>query len=409
MNILSNISHRLKHIGPGSVVAAAFIGPGTITMCSIAGAQFKYGLIWALIVSILLTMFIQLTAIRIGLTTKNTLSNLIKDQFQSGLLKYTSILLIISAIFIGNSAYEAGNISGAVMGFELLFAKSFQFNQINMFSILSGILALPLIIFGNNKVLEKILIILVLIMSFSFVFTVFIVGIDFNLLLSSSNLFSFSSESILTIAGLIGTTVVPYNIFLHVALVNNRWKSTKELRFANFDTIVSISIGGLISLCILLTAAGLNNSDILNAVDLAYSLQPLYGDFSKYIVAIGLLSAGLTSSITAPIAAAYVVCGCFGFSIYRKSKLFKIIAVIVLLIGVIFSSIGFSPIEIIKFAQVTNGILLPLVVVFLLFLANNTRLLKNNTNNLLQNVLGLIVIGFCLLLCYRSVAKVFLQ
>ncbi len=390
-------------------MAAAFIGPGTITMCSIAGAQFKYGLIWALIVSILLTMFIQLTAIRIGLTTKNTLSNLIKDQFQSGLLKYTSILLIISAIFIGNSAYEAGNISGAVMGFELLFGKSFQFNQINIFSILSGILALPLIIFGNNKVLEKILIILVLIMSFSFVFTVFIVGIDFNLLLSSSNLFSFSSESILTITGLIGTTVVPYNIFLHVALVNNRWKSTKELRFANFDTIVSISIGGLISLCILLTAAGLNNSDILNAVDLAYSLQPLYGDFSKYIVAIGLLSAGLTSSITAPIAAAYVVCGCFGFSINRKSKLFKIIAVIVILIGVIFSSIGFSPIEIIKFAQVTNGILLPLVVVFLLFLANNTRLLKNNTNNLFQNVLGLIVIGFCLLLCYRSVAKVFLQ
>ena len=389
-------------------MAAAFIGPGTITMCSIAGAQFKYGLIWALIVSILLTMFIQLTAIRIGLTTKNTLSNLIKDQFQNGLLKYTSILLIISAIFIGNSAYEAGNISGAVMGFELLFGDSFQFNQINIFSILSGMLALPLIIFGNNKVLEKILIILVLIMSFSFVFTVFIVGVDFNLLFSSSNFFSFPPDSILTIAGLIGTTVVPYNIFLHVALVNNRWKSSKDLKFANFDTIVSISIGGLISLCILLTAAGLNNTDILNAVDLANSLQPLYGNFSKYVIAIGLLSAGLTSSITAPIAAAYVVCGCFGFSTNRKSNLFKIIAVIVLLIGVIFSSIGISPIEIIKFAQVTNGILLPLIVIFLLFIANNIRLLKNKTNTPFQNILGLIVIGFCLLLCYRSIAKVFL-
>ena len=389
-------------------MAAAFIGPGTITMCSIAGAQFKYGLIWALIVSILLTMFIQLTAIRIGLTTNNTLSNLIKDQFQNGLLKYTSILLIISAIFIGNSAYEAGNISGAVMGFELLFGDSFQFNQINIFSILSGVLALPLIIFGNNKVLEKILIILVLIMSFSFVFTVFIVGVDFKLLFSSSNFFSFPPDSILTIAGLIGTTVVPYNIFLHVALVNNRWKSSRDLKFANFDTIVSISIGGLISLCILLTAAGLNNTDILNAFDLANNLQPLYGNFSKYIIAVGLLSAGLTSSITAPIAAAYVVCGCFGFSTNRKSILFKIIALIVLLIGVIFSSIGISPIEIIKFAQVTNGILLPLIVVFLLFLANNTRLLKNKTNNTFQNILGLIVIGFCLLLCYRSIAKVFI-
>ena len=389
-------------------MAAAFIGPGTITMCSIAGAQFKYGLIWALIVSIILTMFIQLTAIRIGLTTKNTLSNLIKNQFQNGLLKYTSILLIISAIFIGNSAYEAGNISGAVMGFELLFGDSFQFNQINIFSILSGMLALSLIIFGNNKVLEKILIILVLIMSFSFVFTVFIVGVDFNLLFSSSNFFSFPSDSILTIAGLIGTTVVPYNIFLHVALVNNRWESSRDLKFANFDTIVSISIGGLISLCILLTAAGLNNTDILNAVDLANNLEPLYGNFSKYVIALGLMSAGLTSSITAPIAAAYVVCGCFGFSTNRKSIIFKIIAVIVLLIGVIFSSIGISPIEIIKFAQVTNGILLPLIVIFLLFLANNTRLLKNKTNNTFQNILGLIVIGFCLLLCYRSLAKVFI-
>ena len=141
-------------------------------------------------------------------------------------------------------------------------------------------------------------------------------------------------------------------------------------------------------MCILLTAAGLNNTDILNAVDLANNLQPLYGDFSKYVIAIGLLSAGFTSSITAPIAAAYVVCGCFGFSTNRKSNLFKIIAVIVLLIGVIFSSIGISPIEIIKFAQVTNGILLPLIVVFLLFLANNTRLLKNKTNNLFQNILG---------------------
>ena len=100
-----------KNVGPGPLIAAAFIGPGTITMCSIAGAQFKYALIWALLVSILLTMFIQLTAIRIGLISKNTLSNLIKDQFQNGLLKSTSILLIISAIFIGNSAYEAGNIS----------------------------------------------------------------------------------------------------------------------------------------------------------------------------------------------------------------------------------------------------------------------------------------------------------
>ena len=76
MNITNNISQRLKNIGPGSVIAAAFIGPGTVTMCSLAGAKFGYSLIWALIISVLLTLFIQLTAVRIGISTKKSLSNL---------------------------------------------------------------------------------------------------------------------------------------------------------------------------------------------------------------------------------------------------------------------------------------------------------------------------------------------
>ena len=323
------------------------------------------------------------------------------------ILKYVSILLVISAIFIGNTAYEAGNISGAVMGAELLFNKKLVYNNVNIFSVCCGFLAFLLIAFGNNRSLEKVLIFLVLIMSFSFVFTVFIVGIDFQSLFSFSNFFHFPSESILIVAGLIGTTVVPYNIFLHVALVNSKWKNVNDINTANFDTIISISIGGLISLCILLTAAGLNKSDILNAVDLANSLEPLYGNFSKLIIALGLFSAGLTSSITAPLAAAYVLCGCLGFESDRKSVFFRFICIIVLVIGVISSSLGISSIEIIKFAQITNGILLPLIVIFLMILANNSKLLKNQINSIVQNLIGVLVIGFCLLLCVRSVIKVF--
>ena len=407
MSIINKIRCKLKNIGPASVIAAAFIGPGTITMCSVAGAKFGYSLIWALFISILLTLFIQLTAIRIGINTKKSLSVLVREQFENKILKYVSILLVISAIFIGNTAYEAGNISGAVMGAELLFNKKLVYNNVNIFSVCCGFLAFLLIAFGNNRSLEKVLIFLVLIMSFSFVFTVFIVGIDFQSLFSFSNFFHFPSESILIVAGLIGTTVVPYNIFLHVALVNSKWKNVNDINTANFDAIISISIGGLISLCILLTAAGLNKSDILNAVDLANSLEPLYGNFSKLIIALGLFSAGLTSSITAPLAAAYVLCGCLGFESDRKSVFFRFISIIVLVIGVISSSLGISSIEIIKFAQITNGILLPLIVIFLMILANNSKLLKNQINSIVQNLIGVLVIGFCLLLCVRSVIKVF--
>lgn len=407
MSTKNNIANKLKNIGPASVVTAAFIGPGTITMCSIAGAKFGYSLIWALVISVLLTLFIQLTAVRIGIYTGKSISNLIREQFENKVLKYSSILLVISAIFIGNAAYEAGNISGAVIGLELLFDKDLVYHNVNLFSIISGFLAFLLIVFGNNRSLEKILIFLVLVMSVSFIFSLFVVGIDFESLFSVSNFFQFPSESILIIAGLIGTTVVPYNIFLHVALVNNKWKDKKKLFDANFDTIFSISIGGLLSLCILLTAAGLENKDILTAADLANGLQPLYGDLSKFIIALGLFSAGLTSSITAPIAAAYVLCGCLGIKSSRKSFYFKLIAIIVLFIGVVSSSLGISSIEIIKFAQITNGILLPLIVIFLIILANNAKLLKEKVNGFYQNLIGLIVIGFCVLLCIRSVIKVF--
>jgi len=406
LNIVKKIKKKLSSLGPGSVVAAAFIGPGTITMCSIAGAQFGYSLVWALIISILITLVIQSTVVRISIVSDKPLSKLLINQFRNKYLKFLSIFLLISAIFVGNAAYEAGNISGSVLGLELIFNDELDVFGLNGYVILTGLIAFLIIFFGNNKFLERILISLVLVMSISFIFTVFLVGVDFSELISPSNFFKIPDGSLLIIAGLIGTTVVPYNIFLHSALVNEKWGSKNDLKDASFDTVFSILIGGIISLCILLTAAGLGKSNITSAIDLANNLEPLYGSFSKFVLAIGLFSAGLTSSITAPLAAAYVVNGCLDLGLNRKSLVFKLIALLVLLIGLFSSFFQINSIEIIKFAQITNGILLPLVVIFLFVLANN-KLLVSKTNNLFQNIISFLVVVFCLLLCFRSILKVF--
>lgn len=406
MNIVKKIKKKLSSLGPGSVVAAAFIGPGTITMCSIAGAQFGYSLVWALIISILITLVIQSTVVRISIVSTKPLSKLLINQFRNKYLKFLSIFLLISAIFVGNAAYEAGNISGSVLGLELIFNDELDVFGLNGYVVLTGLFAFLIIFFGNNKFLERILISLVLVMSISFIFTVFLVGVDFGELISPSNFFKIPDGSLLIIAGLIGTTVVPYNIFLHAALVNEKWGSKNDLKDASFDTVFSILIGGIISLCILLTAAGLDKSNITSAIDLANNLEPLYGSFSKFVLAIGLFSAGLTSSITAPLAAAYVVNGCLDLGLNRKSLVFKLIALLVLLIGLFSSFFQINSIEIIKFAQITNGILLPLVVIFLFVLANN-KLLVSKTNNLFQNIISFLVVVFCLLLCFRSILKVF--
>ena len=106
----------MKNIGPGSVIAAAFIGPGTVTMCTIAGSQYGFALLWALLLSIIITIFLQTTAVKIGIISKKSLSSTIVSQFNSKAIRMMSVVLILSAILIGNIAYEAGNISGGVLG-----------------------------------------------------------------------------------------------------------------------------------------------------------------------------------------------------------------------------------------------------------------------------------------------------
>ena len=178
-------------------------------MCTIAGSQFGFALLWALLLSILITIFLQTTAIRIGIISQKSLSNAIVSQFDSKLIRIVSIILILSAILVGNIAYEAGNISGGVLGLESVFGTIKFSNGVNAYSLLIGVFAFIILLIGNNRILERILMILVLFMSFAFFLTAIKIGFDIKSFLSGMFLPSFPDNSLLIIMGLIGTTVVP--------------------------------------------------------------------------------------------------------------------------------------------------------------------------------------------------------
>ena len=395
-----------SNIGPGPFVAAAFIGPGTVTLCSIAGLQFGYELLWALVLSIIATLILQEMSARIGIISKKNIAELIKEEITNPNLKKIVIFLILSAIVIGSAAYEAGNISGGVLGFETIFGQkqlSLYGLNINIFSFIIGILAFLLLYLGNYKVLEKSLIALVLAMSLSFISTALMTKPDFIDLFKGMLIPNIPKGSILLIIGLIGTTVVPYNLFLHSSLVSVKWKKKTDLSYARFDTLISIILGGIISICIVICSASIEIESINNASDLAKGIEPLYGLWAKYILAIGLFSAGLTSAVTAPLAAAYVAAGCLGWSSEMKSLKFRTVWISILLIGVISSSSGFKSIEIIKFAQITNGILLPIIAVFLIWIANKKSILGKFKNNLLNNFAALLILLVTLVLTIKSI------
>ncbi|RIV68600.1 Nramp family divalent metal transporter [Flagellimonas aequoris] len=393
----------LKKIGPGVLVAAAFVGPGTIAMCTLAGARFGYALIWALLISIIATIVLQGMAGRIGLVTQKGLVDVVREQLRTPWVRNAVLAVVLGAILIGNAAYEGGNIGGATLGLEQIFPNP---QMRPFFPALIGIAIFCLLWFSNYKVLERIFVGLVALMGVSFIICALMTKPSLSRILEGMFVPSFPQDSLLTVVALVGTTVVPYNLFLHASLVREKWKSQSDLKVVKWDTIISIALGGLVSMAILITASAAPISDMNNAMDMAKGLEPLFGKMALYFMAIGLLAAGVTSAITAPLAAAYVASSCFGWEGGMQDKRFKFTWAFVLLCGIIFLSFDIKPIQVIQFAQVANGVLLPVMALLLLWVVNKKAVMGENRNTLLQNVLGMAIVAFAIFLGTKSILKV---
>ncbi len=391
-----------KKIGPGVLVAAAFIGPGTVTACTLAGVQFGFTLLWAMLLSLVATIVLQEMSARLGIITQKGLADVIKEQIQIPLFRNLVIGIILAAIVIGNTAYEGGNIGGATLGLEAIFGREY----VTYYPFIIGAVAFSLLYLGNYKMLEKVLVTLVIVMSLSFLLTAIITKPNILEVLKGLLVPTMPENSIFTVIALVGTTVVPYNLFLHASLVSEKWKTKEDLKTARKDTFISITLGGMVSMAIIIAATTIPKGDISSVLDLAKGLEPLYGNGARYFMGIGLFAAGITSAITAPLAAAYVVNSCFGWKAGLKDLKFKLVWMAIIILGVLSLTFGITPIEIIQFAQVTNGLLLPVIAIFLLWVANKVAIMGSYKNSTAQNVLAVFIILLVILLGMKSILKV---
>jgi len=402
---------KFPQLGPAFLVTAAFIGPGTVITASLAGANFGYSLIWALLFSVFASVVLQEMAARLGIVTQQGLGENIRASFSNPSIRMLAILLITSAIVIGNSAYQSGNIAGASLGLSSLFSENVVsgISNARLWPVLIGLIAFVVLWHGSYLLLEKTLMLLVGIMSVAFIATFILSNPDISELFKGMFLFRLPDGATLTVIALIGTTVVPYNLFLHATAVSKKWKNIEDLDAAKKDLYLSIPLGGLISIAIVSTAASAffgKQIEIQSAADLAPALEPLLGSYASIFMAFGLFSAGISSAITAPLAAAYALSGILDFKVEMHQMKFKIIWIIILVIGVTVATLNYKPISIIWFAQVANGILLPLICVFLIWIMNTEKLGKHK-NNVRQNALGVIVLLVTLLLSGKSLMAAF--
>ncbi len=377
----------------GYIIAAAFIGPGTVTTASLAGANFGFHLVWALLFSVFATIVLQDMAARLGVASGQGLATAMKSMAYRPWLKNLFVVLIVSAIGIGNAAYESGNLTGAAIGLNAFIQLG-----IGPWAFLLGVLAMALLWTGRYKWIETVLVYLVFIMAGVFCITLLVAKPDLPLMFAQLLTPRLNSDTITTVLALIGTTIVPYNLFLHASLVaKSSYQQDKQqaVEACRRQSASAISMGGLITLVVMATAmmAFFNQAATMDASNMGEQLKPVLGDKAQWFFALGLFAAGLTSAITAPLAAAYAVTGALGLSDDMQSKGFKLIWLLIILIGISVATLGFKPLPAIIFAQATNALLLPIIAIFLLVVMNKSAALGSFKNNWKSNTAGVIVVS----------------
>lgn len=404
----SSLKEKFKNIGPGALVAAGFVGPGTVTTCTVSGASYGYTMLWCLLFATVATIIFQEMASRIGIATQEGLGENIRDRISNPALKWIAIVIVIIAIFIGNTAYETGNITGGILGIQAVVNA-----PMIPIVIVLGVLAFAAMWVGSYKLVEKILTGIVIFMGLVFLITAFASPVDWGAVVAG--LFTPSlpegqagAKGILTAVGLIGTTIVPYNLFLHASGASERFKDPEQIADARFDCVLSIGLGGIISMAILVCAAANMHAagiTVTNGKDMAVALQPLLGNWATVLIGIGLLAAGFSSAITAPLSAAYAVNGVLGWGKTLKDLKFKIVWIIVLVAGCLMAVLlGKSPTELILVAQAANAILLPIMAFFVMYVANGKGLGKWR-NHAFSNICGVIFICITLFMCWRNMSS----
>ena len=395
-------------IGTSSVVVAAFVGPGTVLTCAIAGLKYGYALGWVLLFAVGATFVLQSYAAALGILLGKGLGEAIRSFAERPAIRMVLFGLVILGLWVGSAAFEMGNLMGAAIGIQVLsggeqLAREFILGL----GVLAGLILLlqlhRLIHFFSWMVVG---------MAGLFMIAVLLLPVQWGKAVEGLFLPTVPEGSLVTIVALLGTTIVTYNLFLHASVTRAYWKNwankPEAFRREWVSMAVFLLIGGLVSYAIMLVGAAMRPhvKEVSQVQELAILLEPVGGAIARYLFGLGLFAAGITSAVTAPMAAASGIQEILSPTRQPDSRFFRGIWLSVLGAGLFFGLLGWSPIQAIIAAQAANGVLLPLMAGFMVFLVR-----KYAMQILPQwyHILGYTVVGICAVLGGRMLWWVWTQ
>ena len=399
------MKEKIAALGPGFLIVGSFIGPGTVTSSTRAGANYGLTLFWCVVFSVIAVIVMQGMAARLGIITQEGLAENLKNDFANHpVLRNILCGLVAIAIAVGGFAYMGGDLTGTALGVSALTGVSTK-----IIAPIWGLLILLILNLAGDavKYLEKLLGICVIIMAIVFLITMVIVKPNLGDLLHGC-VPTVPEGGLMTCLSLFGTTVVPYNMFLHAASAKRTWHGPEELPLCSFGTTVPMLIGGVVTGAIMITSATvMYGMEVNNAMDMAVQLEPTLGSLAQPFMAVGLIAAGISSAVCTPMGVSYVLAGLFGWKTDRSDKRYTITNAAVLITGIVIAALGTNPLGLIMTAQAVNGIVLPVVVGVTLYLTSRSRIMGKYKNGPIAIALGLAIFAISLILGISSFISVF--
>jgi len=394
----------LAVVGPGIITSNVDNDAGGITTYSMAGAHFGYSLIWSLIPITLALIIIQEMSARMGVVTGKGLSDLIREHFGVKITFYLLLGLIFTNF--GNTIAEFAGIAASLEIFSIS-----KYLSVPAGAFLVWLLAVK----GTYKSVEKIFLVACLFYG-TYIISGFLARPDWNAVKLNvlSPEFKFSAGSFGMLIGLIGTTIAPWmQFYLQSAVVEKNIK-VKDYKHCRADVIIGSFVVSIVAFFIIVACASTlfkAGIRIETAKDAALALAPLAGKYCSALFAFGLLNASLFAASILPLSTAYVVCEGMGWEegVNKKfseaPQFYGLYSLLIFLGAGVVLWPGLPLIPIMFISQVINGVVLPVILVFILILINNKKIMGNYTNKKFFNILAWLMVGILIILTLLLLAS----
>ena len=386
--ILRKVRELLKYLGPAFVVSVAYIDPGNFATNISAGSKFNYALIWVILWSNLMAIFLQTMSAKLGIATGHSLPEMCGKVFS----KKTNWFFWVVAE-IGAMATDLAEFLGGTLGFYLLFHIPMIYS-----ALLTGVLTFIICYMEKygQKAVELIIFLLVAVISIAYIIVIFLAGPDWGAVGLHTIIPSLpNNEAVLIAVGMLGATVMPHVIYLHSYLVQCRGKDSSEegkkkhLKMEKIDIAVAMNIAFLVNAAMVVVSAAVfyRNGMVVTTMEQAHgSLQPLLGSLSSGAFGIALLASGLSSSAVGTMAGQVIMKGFVDISIPVNLR-----RVITMLPAIIIIALGINPMYALVLSQVALSFILPVPIIQMLAIARRKDLMGKFANKPFTTFLGILI------------------